>query len=337
MKRYKISTILSVLGLIGLIIIFYINRGQLKSVFHLLGDLRWYVIVLVCVVQIFSYWVNGLYYRSILRIFGYEISIKRLFEGALATNFVNYILPTAGMAGAGFLSQVLAKEVPRGKSVLTQLMRYALSALAVLIMMPLGFVLILLSHDSAHPIVRVTIISALVITVLAFIIVGFIYQEKLLRHFLKWLINNLKRIFPKINIDGVRNFVDDFYAGFHAMVKQKRNMLIPFSWSITYILIEIGTFYMAFLAFGKVIDPGIAIMAYLFANIASILGGVFFSVGVFEVGMAGTLVALGQPFAFAVSVTALYRVLNLLIGLPPGAFYYRKFLPKRAAKQKSTV
>ncbi len=331
MKRFKISTILSILGLIGLIIVFYFNRSQLNSVFNLLGNLRWYVIVLVCIVQVSSYWLNGLYYRSILRIFGYQVDIKHLFKGALATNFINYILPTAGMAGAGFLSQVLIKEVPRGKSVLTQLMRYALSALAVLAMMPLGFVLILLSHNSAHPVVRVTVISALAITVLAFMIVGFVYQEKLLRHFLEWIITTLKRIFKKINTDGVANFIDEFYAGFHVMVKQKQRMLTPFAWSIIYILVEISTFYLVFLAFGRVIDPGIAIMSYLFANIASILGGVFFSVGVFEVGMAGTLVALGLPFAFAVSVTAVYRVLNLVIGLPPGAFYYHKFLPKKSA------
>jgi uncharacterized membrane protein YbhN (UPF0104 family) len=84
---------------------------------------------------------------------------------------------------------------------------------------------------------------------------------------------------------------------------------------------------MAFLAFGRLENLGIVIMAYLFANIASIFGGVFFSTGTFEVGMAGTLVALGTPLVIAVSVTVVYRVLNLIVGLPPGYIYYRKYLP----------
>jgi uncharacterized membrane protein YbhN (UPF0104 family) len=104
-------------------------------------------------------------------------------------------------------------------------------------------------------------------------------------------------------------------------------MLIPFVWSIVYILIEIFTFYLAFLAFGKVEAFGIVIMAYLFANIASIFGGVFISTGIFELGMVGTLAALGVPLVEAVAVTTVYRVLNLLIGLPPGFYYYRKYLP----------
>jgi hypothetical protein len=31
--------------------------------------------------------------------------------------------------------------------------------------------------------------------------------------------------------------------------------------------------------------------------------------------------------ALAFSVTVVYRVLNLVISLPPGFFYYRKYLP----------
>jgi uncharacterized membrane protein YbhN (UPF0104 family) len=111
------------------------------------------------------------------------------------------------------------------------------------------------------------------------------------------------------------------------MARQKRRLLMPFAWSIIYIVIELGTFYMAFLAFGKIENPGIVVMAYLFANIASIFGGVFFSTGIFELGMAGTLVALGTPLALAVSVTTVYRVINLLIGLPPGYYFYRQYLP----------
>jgi uncharacterized membrane protein YbhN (UPF0104 family) len=85
--------------------------------------------------------------------------------------------------------------------------------------------------------------------------------------------------------------------------------------------------YVAFLAFGITLNPGIVVMAYLFGNIVSIFGGAFFSTGTFEVGMAGTLVALGSPFVLAFSVTTVYRGLSLLTGLPLGFLYYQKYLP----------
>jgi uncharacterized protein (TIRG00374 family) len=327
-KKFKLRHIFSLLGLIGLCIVLLINRHQFESFWHLIKTLRWYILALIVLIQIASYWVNALYYRSILKIFTYDVGILRLFEGALATNFVNYVAPTVGLAGAGFLSQVLSPDVPRGTSVLTQLMRYALSALAVLIMMPVGFIIIFLSADSGRSIVKVTLASAIGIILLAIAIVALVSRESALRRTVAWLIRGFKRIYPKFKGEAaVRHFIDEFYVGYRQLTKNKRRLLGPFGWSIVYIVIAILTFYLAFLAFGKVANLGIVIMAYLFANIASIFGGVFFSTGIFEVGMAGTLVALGIPFSLAFSVTVVYRVLNLLVGLPPGFYFYRKYLP----------
>lgn len=325
--KLKLHHILVVCGIIGLALAILLNGHQFENFWHLLKTLRWYIVVLVIIIQIASYYVNALYYRSILRIFSYNIGLERLFEGALATNFVNYILPSVGLAGAGYLSQVLSPEVPRGEGVLAQLMRYALSALAVLVMMPVGFILIFLSGDSGRAIVKVTLLSALAIMVLAVAIITLIQRESALRRAANWLVHSLRHIAPKLHDTGINHFIDEFYVGYRAIAHQKRRMVAPVGWSIIYIIIEIFTFYMAFLAFGKVMNPGIVIMAYLFANIASIFGGVFFSTGIFELGMIGTLVALGVPFVLAFSVTTVYRVLNVLISFPPGLYFYRKYLP----------
>lgn len=328
-SKLKLRHILSILGLAGVIIVVALNRHQFTSFFHLLKTLSWYILLIIIVIQIFSYFINAFYYKSILKIFRYNLGVMRLFEGALATNFVNYIIPSIGLAGAGYLSQVLSPEVPRGESVLMQLMRYALSSLAVLVMMPVGLALIFLSGDSGHAVVRVTVLSSIGILIFALLIVAFVQNEKLLRRAVKWINKTLRKLFKKYSGEASVNFfVNEFYVGYGAMKSKKLEMLKPFGWSIIYILIEISTVYLTFLAFGKIVNPGVVIMAYLFANIASIFGGIFFSAGVFELGMIGTLVALGQPFILSLSVTIVYRVMNLLIGLPPGYYYYRKYLPK---------
>ena len=324
----RARNILSLLGIIGLLMVVIINRHQFSSFLHLLANLRWYIIALVVIVQLGSYWVNGLYYRSILRIFHYDLPVRRLFEAALAANFVNYVVPSVGLAGAGYLSQVLQPEVPRGKSVLIQLMRYALSALAVLIMMPIGLLLIYLSGNSGQTIVKITFTAAIAILILAFLLVALIQHEALVRRLVVKLIDVFRKIRPSFSQDqAVKHLINEFYLGYHSMIDHMRQMVGPFAWSIVYIIIEILTFYMAFLAFGKTPNLGVVIMAYLFANIASIFGGVFFSTGIFELGMVGTLAALGTPLVFAIAVTTVYRVLNLIVGLPIGFYYYRKYLP----------
>ncbi len=317
----------TILGLVGLGIVVYLNRNDLRSFWSLLRELRWYIMAAVVVVQVGSYWLNALYYRSILRIFSDEVGTLRLFEGALATNFVNYVLPSAGLAGAGYLSQVLSPEVPRGVSVLVQLMRYALSALSVLLMMPVGLgLLYAFGIEQGRSVVGITEASAIAITAGAFALVALVQHEGMLRRVLTWLLRRLRRLITPARSEAIWRFVDQFYQAYHSMVSHKAKMLAPFGWSMLYIMVELTTPYMVFLAFGKVVNPGIVVMAYLFANIASIFGGVFFSTGIFELGMAGILVALGVEFTLAVAVTTVYRVANLLIGLPPGFFYYRKYL-----------
>lgn len=323
----KTRNILFILGLAGLIVVIILNLHELNQFIHLLSSIRVFVLLIVVVVQLFSYYLNALYYRSILRIFNYRnVGLYRLFEGAMAANFVNYIVPSAGMAGAGFFSQVLYPEVPRGKGVLVQIMRYALSALGVLLMIPVGIGLLVITRPLSAKVDRIAISASLIILILAIVIVGLVNQETWLRQFVKWLESKLKKVFSRLKPGTVEKFVDDFYVGYHAMVSQKKTMLIPFGWSVIYILEEIFTVYLAFLAFGKLVNPGVVIMGYVLANIASTIGGTFFSVGVFELGMLGTFVALGEPFVLAFSVTLLYRVMNLIIGLPPGFLFYRRFL-----------
>ncbi len=323
----RLRNILLVVGLIGLVVVVILNIHQFGAFLRLLSTVNILVLLLIVIIQLFSYYLNARYYRAILSIFSYhDVSLYTLFEGAMAANFVNYIIPSAGVAGAGLFSQVLYPEIPRGKGVLVQIMRYALSALAVLLMLPIGIGLILLSNHSNKNIDRVAITASLVILALAFVIVAVVNQEKWLRKFIQHLEKRFKHIFSRLNAKSIDEFVNDFYAGYHAMVSQKKGMLVPFGWSIVYVIVEMLTLYLAVLAFGRAIDPGIVIMAYLVANISSFIGGSLFSVGVFELGMLGSFVALGEPFVLALSVTIVYRVMNLIIGLPPGFVFYRRIL-----------
>ncbi len=328
-KNVKIRHILLVIELLGLGILIALNAKQFHNVFGLLKQVRWYLFLAVIAVQLTSYYTNARCYRSVLRIFGYQLSTRRLFQGALAANFVNYIMPSVGIGGAGYLSQVLSPDVPRGEGILTQFMRYAFSSLAVLTALPVGvLLLVLLSHHPNHAIIHVAIISVIFITVLAGTIIIFLNREKSVRQTTKWLIQKVRYLFPNLKSEPITRLIDEFYVGYHQLRGKKRRLMIPYGWSIVYITIEIATLYLAFIAFHHTINPGIAILAYVFANVASVIGGSLFSFGVYELGMAGTLVSMGIPFALAVSVTAVYRIINLLIGLPPGFYYYKKYLPR---------
>lgn len=322
----KLRHWLLILALFGLGVVIIVNAGQLQSFWRLLIHLKWYVIALIVLVQLVSYWANAKYYQAFFAAFGQKIRLRLLFEAALGVNFVNYILPAAGLAGVGYLTQMLQPDVTRGRTVVAQLVRQAFSALSTLAILPLGFLFLFLADDVDHVLVRIILLLILAIIVAAVVIIWLLDREQLSRRVARRLGRTINRFSRRFTPAAVERLLDEFYASYHPLRRDQRRLIAPFGWSLAYIGIEVLTLYLAYLAFGQWVNPGVVITAYTLANIASLAGGALFSVGVFEATMAATLVALGSPFTLAFSVTVVYRVLNMVIGLPPGLYYYRKYL-----------
>lgn len=326
----NLKQILVALGLVGLAVVIIINAGQFEQFVRLVRGLRWYIVALIIVIQLYSYYANAKFYQTILQIFSHRLRVRRLYEVSLAVNFVNQILPAAGLAGAGFLSQATRPEVPRGEAMLAQLMRQAFSALGVLAVLPVGFVALFWSGNVNRVTMRLMLILISALITVSLLLLMLINDEKLARrlvHRFFALANRSKRIrrLP-LGEEQVGRVLDEFYHGYHLLRRHFRAMLVPLGWSLAYIVIEILTLWLVFAAFGKLVNPGVVIAAYTLSNIASIAGGLIASIGVFEASMVGALVALGSSFSLAFSVTVVYRILNMLIGLPPGVYFYRKHM-----------
>ena len=327
----NIKQVLVALGLVGLAVVVIINAGQFGQFIHLVSGLRWYVVTGIILVQLYSYYANAKYYQTVLNIFDHQLKVRRLYEVSLAVNFVNQILPAAGLAGAGFLSQATQPEVPRGEALLAQLLRQAFSALGVLLILPFGFVCLFWAGNVSQVTVRLMLILISAIITAALLLLMLVNDEALTRrltHRLFAFANRSRQVKKRLPLDKrrVERFLEEFYSGYHILKDNFRAMQPALLWSVAYILIEVLTIWLVFLAFGHLVNPGVVIAAYTLSNIASIGGGLISSIGVFEASMVGALVALGSSFSLAFSVTVVYRVLNMLIGLPPGVYFYRKYI-----------
>lgn len=83
---------------------------------------------------------------------------------------------------------------------------------------------------------------------------------------------------------------------------------------------------MVYVAFGEWINPGAIIIALAVANFAGFISVLPGGVGIFEALMTTVLIAAGVPAALSLSVTVTYRILNMLIQLPAGYYFYHKML-----------
>ena len=78
-----------------------------------------------------------------------------------------------------------------------------------------------------------------------------------------------------------------------------------------------------FLAFGKVVNPGVVGAAYVLALLSSALSFFTSGVGAYEATMVAVFVALGVSFNVAFSVTAIYRLIAFWLFIPLGLYFYK--------------
>jgi uncharacterized protein (TIRG00374 family) len=342
----KLRRLLLLAGLIGISILIMAHLGDLSKFLDALQDLQWYVIPLVIIVQLASYYYNARYYQTFFAISKYHIGLRRLFETSLAINFANQVLPSGGVAGTTYLSEAVKPEVPAGTAALAQLGRYVFTFLSYFIVLAVGFLLLFLARNSDlnKPSVKLVIILMLAVLVLGIILLMVFRERRRLEVVLQRGVRAinwfgrvvLRRSKPLIGNERIASFLDEFYIGYHLVMDHKGRWPKLLALSLDYNVTEVLTIYVVFVGLGIWINPGVVITAYTLAINASLAGFLTGGIGVYELGMIGTFTALGVPFATAFTVVLVYRALSMILFLPPGFYFYRRRLLGKAPKEATT-
>jgi uncharacterized protein (TIRG00374 family) len=87
---------------------------------------------------------------------------------------------------------------------------------------------------------------------------------------------------------------------------------------------EILAIYVVYLAFGEAVNIGAVILAYAVANFAGLISVLPGGVGIYEALMTAVMATAGVPAAVSLPVIVMYRVLNTIIQLPPGYYFYHQ-------------
>ncbi len=321
-------------GLVALGLVVAFNFGYIHQFIGLIHEVRWYVFPLILLIQGLDYYANAKYYRSIFEIMGYDLPIRKLYEVALAINFVNQAFPSGGVSGTSFLSHALGEEVPNGKATLAQFGRYVFTYISFMIVLSVGFVFLILGNNVAHVSVRLMLLVLLGLLILSVIALTLINERSKLEDFVsylaKWLNRGWRKVFrrkqPLVKHVSLKAFFDEFYEGYHYLMQKKGQWYRPLLYCLAANFAEVATVYVVFLAFGVLINPGVVIAGYTIANIISVISIFSSGAGLYEATMIGSFAALGVPFALSFSVVIVYRMLNFVLFLPLGFRYYRKYV-----------
>lgn len=345
-KHSKFKPILNVITIIAMIVFVYALRHQIVDTFRNLKNVNLWVIAFMPIFQAGNYHAYTRMYQHLYKILGEDLPYKKLLKVQLELNFVNNVFPSGGVSGISYFGlRMRSMGQGAGKSTLVQLIKFGLIFVSFQILLAIGLLILAIGGQAKG---LLLLIAGSLTTFLFFgtLLAGYILSSReRINSFFAFItkgINKLISIFrPKhpetIKLDRAKLVFDEIHDNYMLIKRNLANLKKPLLYALLANATEIGTIYLVYVAFGKLINPGALIIAYAVSNFAGLVSVLPGGVGVYEAIMTAIMSAGGIPAALSLPVTVMYRILNSIIQLPAGGYLYHKHLrkPDQLSPEKS--
>lgn len=336
-KHLTISfrTILAILtaALVGWVV--YQNWPDIVETVDDLQKTNVFVLLLLVPEQLFMYYACGQIFFSYLRNRRdvEKFSNQEILRISTELNFVNHAIPAGGIGGLAFLTYRLRPfNVSAGQASFLYVFRYAMTTvinyLQALVAVIVLFALNLIPDEAKWIIPVAFLMNTGVILFLWFVI--YIASSKKRIDFFARTIDRIASLLIRIVSFGTKKRVmkyakiSRYFGDIHESVKIARNnkkyLKKPALWGVVYSLCEVGTYYIVALSLGR---PELLPYIMIGEAIGSVFDGII-PYGLYELGMAGVMIALGVDFPTATIITVMTRVITLVFTIVSGSIPYYK-------------
>lgn len=332
-RRWKMAlNTITILALGGLA---YAVRGQLSDTLDNFNEVNVLAIFLMIPLQAANYFTQGKLYQGLFRAVGDRFRTRSMIRLALELNFVNLVFPSGGVSGFSYIALRLRDEqVSTAKATLVQMMRFFLIFISVQILLFAGLIALAIGGRANDVAILIAGIIGTLIVVLTVVVAYVIGSKARINTFFTVVtqaINKLIHVFrPKypetISIHRAKLAFTELHEQYVLLRTNLNSLKRPLGFAVLSVIAEVLTIYVVYIAFGEWVNIGAVILAYAVANFAGLVSILPGGIGIYEALMTAVLAASGVPAALSLSVTVMYRVLNMLIQLPVGYFFYHRTL-----------
>ncbi len=330
---FSVRTILIVLTIILVCYVVYQNWADILETLKHLHEANGFILVLLIPEQLFMYFACGQIFFSYLRHRKNvkKFSDKEVLKISTELNFVNHAVPAGGIGGLAFLTYRMAPfGVTAGQASFLYVFRYAITTV-INYAQALVAILVLLTLNMIPPEAYWIIPVALLMNagVLGFLgVVIYIASNKTRIDFCSKTLSRLLNSFVKIITFGYKKKIMNdtkigtYFVDIHESVKiakeNKQSLKGPIFWGFVYSFLEVGTYWLVAISLGR---PELLPYIMIGEAIGSVFDGIV-PYGLYELGMAGVMIALGVDFPTATIITVMTRVITLLFTIASGSIPY---------------
>ena len=311
----------------------YQNWPDIVDTLHDIRDANGFVLMLLIPEQLFMYFACGQIFFSYLR---HKKNVRRFENGEILRistelNFVNHAIPAGGVGGLAFLTyRLMPHDVTAGQASFLYLFRYAVTTVvnygqalvAIGVMLTLGMI-----PREAMWIIPVSLLMNMGVFFFLWFVIFVASSSKRIEVFSKVVTKVTNGAMQVLTFGHRKQMMEakkisDYFQDIHQSVviakENKRYLKEPIMWGLVYSLCEVGTYYIVALSLGRW-----DLLPYIMVGEA--IGSVFDGIvpyGLYELGMAGVMIALGVDFSTATIVTVMTRVITLLFTIASGSYPY---------------
>jgi uncharacterized protein (TIRG00374 family) len=338
LKRHW-KLLLNIFTIVALAGLAYAIRDQIAQTFKDLERVNVWVLLLMIPIEALNYHAQAKTYQHLFEVVGTKLRYWVLYGLSVEINFINHVFPSGGVSGISYFGIRLRSEgVKVTKSTLVHTMKLMLLFLSFEIFIIFGMLALAVEGHANNLVILIgSSISTLLIvgTLVFFYLLG--SKERINTFFgvmTRWL-NRLIQVFRRnnpetINTAAAHRAFDEFHTDYMTLRSHWKEMRAPFLYSLLANATEIAALYAVYIAFGEYVNIGAVILAYAIANFAGLISVLPGGIGIYEALMTTVLATAGVPAAVSLPITIMYRVMNVIIQVPPGYILYHRSLRRGA-------
>lgn len=343
-RRFSFRTILSILTIFLVAYVVYQNWPDILETLNHLQETNVFVLLLLIPEQLFMYYACGQIFFSYLR---NRKNVQKFSDGEILRistelNFVNHAIPAGGVGGLAFLTyRLMPYNVSAGQASFLYLFRYAVTTVInyaqALVAIAILLIFNLIPSDAMW-IIPVSLFMNMGVFFFLWLVVYIASSEKRIEFFSRTvskLMNVAVRFFTFGHKKQLMRYakISSYFADIHESVKiakeNKRYLKKPAIWGLIYSFCEIATYWIVAISLGR---PELLPFIMVGEAIGSVFDGIV-PYGLYELGMAGVMIALGVDFPTATIITVMTRVITLVFTIASGAWpYYKAIQGKKNEK-----
>jgi len=338
MDLMSFRTLLSLFTVILLAIIIFFSRHEILHALELLESVNLWILVLILPLQLLVYYAAGetifSYLRSKKSID--ELNPPTLARMALEMNFVNHVLPSAGVSGASYMNWRLGHyKVSAPRATMAQVVRFAMVFSSFITLLLVSVFVITIDGNINR---WILLVSSLLVTVMvSAILLGIFLLSSHARivRFSRWLHVFVGKVVKRVTFGrksnpvtegAIEHFFNDLHRDYVALLKDKGSLKKPFIWGLIFNAGDAGLFFLTFLALGSVVNPAVILIAYGLASMAGFFVITPGGTGAYEAIMVSFLAIAGIASGVAIAGILLTRVIILLCTIGLGYVFYQDAL-----------